>query len=60
VKTIDDTSSTADYLSVPVRTLEDWRYRRIGPPFVRAGRAIRYRKVDVDRWLEQQTVATRS
>ena len=30
-----------------------------GPPFVRAGRAVRYLRDDVDRWLEQRRVETR-
>jgi len=31
-----------------------------GPPFVRAGRAVRYLRDDVDRWLEQRRVETRA
>lgn len=42
---------TAAYLKVPERTLNDWRYRKIGPPFLRVGRHVRYRRSDVDEWL---------
>ena len=30
-----------------------------GPPYVRVGRAVRYLRDDVDRWLEQRRVETR-
>ena len=30
-----------------------------GPPYVRAGRAVRYLLDDVDRWLEARRVETR-
>jgi hypothetical protein len=53
-----DTDVLADELGVPARTLQDWRYRRIGPPFVKVGALVRYRRADVDRWLAEQTVAT--
>jgi predicted DNA-binding transcriptional regulator AlpA len=43
---------------VAVKTLEGWRYRGEGPPWFRAGsRAVRYRRQDVDRWLEQRVAA---
>jgi excisionase family DNA binding protein len=45
---------TADYLQVAVGTLRRWRAEGSGPPALRAGRTVRYRKADVDRWLEQQ------
>lgn len=56
VKEIDDQEATAEYLQVPIRTIEDWRYRHMGPPFVKMGRSIRYRKKEVDRWLETRVV----
>lgn len=45
---------TAAYLQVPPATLYAWRNRRIGPPGIRVGRYVRYRPVDVERWLEDQ------
>lgn len=47
----------ANYLSVPVATLYDWRYRGDGPPGFRLGKHIRYRKDDVDRWINSRVVA---
>ena len=43
----------AEYLGVQVRTLEEWRRRSKGPAFARVGKFVRYRWVDVDRWLEK-------
>jgi excisionase family DNA binding protein len=46
---------TADYLNVAVGTLRRWRAEGTGPRALRAGRTVRYRKSDVDEWLEQQS-----
>jgi DNA-binding transcriptional MerR regulator len=43
-----DTPDAADLLGVSPRTLEDWRWRGIGPPFYKLGRRIvRYRAEDL-------------
>jgi excisionase family DNA binding protein len=42
----------AEELQVSVRTLERWRREGAGPPWVRVGRSPRYRRDDVDHWLE--------
>jgi excisionase family DNA binding protein len=42
----------ASYMQVPVKTLYDWRHRSIGPRGMRVGRYVRYRRDDVDAWLE--------
>lgn len=44
----------AEYLGVPLKTLYQWRYRGVGPPAVRVGRYLRYRRADVEVWLEKQ------
>jgi excisionase family DNA binding protein len=49
-----DVQQLADYLDVPVKTLYAWRYRREGPPAFRVGRHLRYRRCDIQRWIEQQ------
>jgi len=41
-------------LKVGMRTLKRWRRTGTGPPFVRLGRTVRYRRSDVDAWLKQQ------
>ena len=40
----------AERLGVSVRTLTDWRYRGIGPRFLKVGVHIRYRVADVLAW----------
>ena len=49
----------ADLLSLSVRTLQAWRTRAFGPAFVRAGRAIRYRRRDLFAWMDANTVLGR-
>ena len=44
----------ANYLEIPLATLYAWRYRREGPPGFRVGRHLRYRRSDVDVWIENR------
>ena len=50
----------ATFLTLSPRTLQAWRITDAGPPFVRAGRAIRYRRRDVVAWVEAHTVISRA
>lgn len=47
--------AVAAFLGVPVATLYQWRHKNTGPRSIRVGRYIRYRREDVDRWLERQS-----
>jgi hypothetical protein len=47
----------ADILKLSIRTLQAWRARRTGPSYVRAGRAIRYRKRDLLAWMDANTIS---
>src|SRR4051794_10010273 len=49
-------AEAARYLDMSDSWLRQTRMagRTHGPPFVRQGRAIRYRRGDLDRWLEQR------
>ena len=47
---------TAELLNLSTRTLQAWRTRGSGPQFVQAGRAIRYRRQDLCRWIDANTV----
>lgn len=47
-----DVADLAAYLNVPVRTIRDWRYRGEGPPALKVGSLVRWRRADIDRWLE--------
>jgi excisionase family DNA binding protein len=44
----------ADFLQVPVATVQLWRSQRTGPRGYRVGRHVRYRRKDVESWLEQR------
>jgi hypothetical protein len=44
----------ADYLTVPLATLYQWRYLGTGPTAYRVGRHLRYEPAAVQTWLEQQ------
>jgi len=36
-----------------VATLRNWRCKRVGPPSLKLGGAVRYRAADIDRWIER-------
>ncbi|MFT0847729.1 helix-turn-helix domain-containing protein [Actinomycetaceae bacterium L2_0104] len=43
----------ADLLRVPVRTVEDWRLTRSGPPWGKLGRHVRYDQAELLTWLKE-------
>lgn len=45
----------AEYLRVPVASLRYWRSLGRGPKAARVGKHLRYRRAEVDRWLDEQT-----
>ena len=47
-----DTQQTAEYIHHSPRTLIRWRVERKGPPIIKAGRKVFYRKSDLDAWLD--------
>jgi hypothetical protein len=44
----------ADRWGLSPRTLENWRWRGEGPPFVKVGRKVVYRLVDVEAYEREQ------
>jgi excisionase family DNA binding protein len=44
----------ADFLDVPLATIYAWRYRGEGPPGFRVGRHLRFRRIDVEGWIEER------
>ncbi len=44
----------ADYLDVPVKTVYQWRHQGTGPIGIKVGRHVRYRRSEVERWLDAQ------
>ena len=51
-------SELAARIGKPERTLAQWRYLGTGPAYIKIGKHVRYRRSDVDAWLERQTVQT--
>lgn len=51
----------AEYLGLKPQTLAKWACRgRYGVPFIRLGGLVRYRRSDLDAWLESRTVRSGS
>lgn len=44
----------SEELKVPIATVYTWRYKQTGPRGIRVGKHIRFRRSDVERWLETQ------
>ncbi|HJN39335.1 MAG TPA: helix-turn-helix domain-containing protein [Chloroflexota bacterium] len=43
----------AELLGVPARTIHAWRYRRTAPPGIRLGKHLRFRRSDVEAWIDE-------
>ncbi|WP_421876552.1 helix-turn-helix transcriptional regulator [Pacificispira sp.] len=52
------TEEAAGELGFSAHTLENWRCLNKGPKFIRFGRQIRYRRRDLERWINIHAVAT--
>lgn len=48
----------ADLLQIPLSTLYSWSYRGVGPPVLKIGRHLRYRRAAVEAWLREQEAAS--
>jgi len=46
------TQELADFLGLPIQTIYQWRKRNYGPPGRRMGKHIRYRRAEVERWID--------
>ncbi len=46
-------SDVAEYLGVPKATLYAWSSRGLGPRRYKVGKYLRYRRADIDAWLDQ-------
>ena len=49
-----DIANAAAYLGISVRTLRKWKDKRL-VPFVKLGGLLKFRKSDLDAWIEQNT-----
>lgn len=55
-----NTREAADYVRLGKPTLERFRISGAGPLFVKLGGAVRYRRTDLDSWLETRRVRSTS
>ena len=53
VPQVYSTKEAARLLGVSHRTLEDWRTRGAGPRFIMLGRLVRYRAIDLERFVNR-------
>lgn len=51
-----DLDEVAAWLKVSTHTAYRWRHEGKGPPVIKVGGGLRYRRSDVDRWLDENTV----
>lgn len=42
----------AELLGIRPQTLSVWRLRGKGPSFLKCGRCVRYRRADIEKWLQ--------
>jgi excisionase family DNA binding protein len=48
---------TAEHIGISLSGLRKWRSDGRGPPYVRLGRLIRYRRTVVEEWLEKRMIS---
>lgn len=47
-------TDVAEILGITVKTLQQWRWKGIGPAYIKVGQGwVRYRPTDVSDWLEE-------
>lgn len=54
------TPEAAQYIGISRGSLERWRLTRDGPPFVRIGKSVRYRRLDLDKFMDERLVMPQS
>lgn len=47
-----DQGEVADMLGLSTKTLESWRWRKVGPRYLKIGRLARYRMSDVMAYIQ--------
>lgn len=47
-----DQNEVAVMLGVSPKTLEYWRWKKVGPKFLKVGRLVRYRVSDVESYIK--------
>jgi predicted site-specific integrase-resolvase len=50
----------AERYQISSDTLKEWRYKGVGPKYLRIRKRVRYRESDLLRWEEEQEAAGRA
>lgn len=51
-----DEKSLCALLAISSVTATKWRAKAKGPPFIKVGRLVRYRRSDIEAWLRSCTI----
>jgi len=51
-----DEKQLCAHLRISSVTATKWRAQAAGPPFIKVGRLVRYRRADVEAWLLSRTI----
>ena len=47
----------AETVAIGYSTLRKHRYEGTGPKYIRIGRSIRYKRIDIEKWLDEHKTA---
>ena len=50
-------TEASELIRTPTATLYQWRTNKIGPPSLKVGRRVLYRRSDLDEWLTSLSTA---
>lgn len=56
LETVDE-KGAAEILGIAAKTLQYWRWQKTGPAYVKVGRRVKYRVIDLEAFLDHKTVA---
>lgn len=59
-KTVFTVTEAANHLGLAVSTLNKWRCLGGGPQYLKLGKAVRYRRTDLDTYLDRRNVTSTS
>ena len=48
----------SELIRTPTGTLYQWRTKKIGPPSMKVGRRVLYKRSDLDAWLDSITTSS--
>jgi predicted DNA-binding transcriptional regulator AlpA len=51
-----DEKEVSQIMGIAVQTLRNWRFKRVGPPYVKVSKAVRYRVDEVIDFMERKKI----